>query len=551
MKINILAKWAKRSVQGVGFVGLALVGIATQNTDDFEIAKNLEIFSNVYREIHTYYVDELEPEKVMRSGLNAMLNSLDPYTTYISREEVEQFQSSITGKYGGVGATVAVIGDKPVVTEIYENSPAQKAGLLAGDMLMVANNKPLSGKTIQQVTQELRGTPKSSIVLEVKRGSEPTTRKLTIVRDEILVPNIPYAGVLNGNTAYIVLSTFSENAGRNVAKTLAELKQNNKIDNVILDLRGNTGGLLNEAVNVANVFLPKNQLVVQIKGRDIDQQQNFQTLNNPIDIQSNLVILIDNSSASASEIVAGAIQDLDRGVVVGERSYGKGLVQNTYNLSFGAKLKITTARYYIPSGRCIQATQYKDGKPVAIADSLRTTFKTKRGRKVYDGGGILPDIATTDETFKKLVQSLYSQRLIFDFATDYRLNNANVPTAKEFKLANKDFDNFMAFLNKRSYTYKTDTDKLLADLETKAKEEKYYDLIKSDLDVMRKTVEADKYKLLETYRAELLQLLQSEIVRRYYFERGALENGTVADLTLQKAVALFSNVGEFNKILVK
>ena len=551
MKINILAKWAKRSVQGVGFVGLALVGIATQNTDDFEIAKNLEIFSNVYREIHTYYVDELEPEKVMRSGLNAMLNSLDPYTTYISREEVEQFQSSITGKYGGVGATVAVIGDKPVVTEIYENSPAQKAGLLAGDMLMVANNKPLSGKTIQQVTQELRGTPKSSIVLEVKRGSEPTTRKLTIVRDEILVPNIPYAGVLNGNTAYIVLSTFSENAGRNVAKTLAELKQNNKIENVILDLRGNTGGLLNEAVNVANVFLPKNQLVVQIKGRDIDQQQNFQTLNNPIDIQSNLVVLIDNSSASASEIVAGAIQDLDRGVVVGERSYGKGLVQNTYNLSFGAKLKVTTARYYIPSGRCIQATQYKDGKPVAIADSLRTTFKTKRGRKVYDGGGILPDIATTDETFKKLVQSLYSQRLIFDFATDYRLNNANVPTAKEFKLANKDFDNFMAFLNKRSYTYKTDTDKLLTDLETKAKEEKYYDLIKSDLDVMRKTVEADKYKLLETYRTELLQLLQSEIVRRYYFERGALENGTVADLTLQKAVALFGNMGEFNKILAK
>lgn len=551
MKINILARWAKRSVQGVGFVGLALAGIATQNTDDFEIAKNLEIFSNVYREIHTYYVDELEPEKVMRSGLNAMLNSLDPYTTYISREEVEQFQSSITGKYGGVGATVAILNGKPVVTEIYENSPAQKAGLLAGDVLVLANNNVLAGKTIQQITQELRGTPKSNIAIEIKRGNEATNRKLTILRDEILVPNIPYAGMLNSNTAYIVLSAFSENAGRNIAKTLTDLKKEHKIENIVLDLRGNTGGLLNEAVNVANVFLPKNQLVVQIKGRDIDQQQNFQTLNQPIDAQSNLIVLIDNASASASEIVAGAIQDLDRGVVVGERSYGKGLVQNTYNLSFGAKLKVTTARYYIPSGRCIQATNYKDGKPVAIADSLRTTFKTKRGRKVYDGGGILPDIATTDETFKKLVQSLQSQQLIFDFVTNYRLANTNVATAKDFKLTQKDFDDFVAFLNKRSYTYKTDTDKLLADLETKAKEEKYYDLIKSDLDVMRKTVEADKYKLLETYRAELLQLLQSEIVRRYYFERGALENGTVADLTLQKAVALFGNMGEFNKILAK
>lgn len=546
-----IKKYSKNILKGCAIVGIAFLGIATQYTDEFEIAKNIEIFSNVYREVHTYYVDELETEKVMRTGINAMLNSLDPYTAYIAPDEVERFKSGLSGKYGGVGASVVIFDKKPVVTDVYEDSPAAKGGLKTGDILLIANGVSLDGKSVLDISKELRGAPNSDVVVEVRRAGEAKNIRLTLRREEITLPNVPLAKMLNAQTAYIHLSAFTENSGKNLTKELLRLRNNNKIENIILDLRNNGGGLLSESVNVANLFLAKNQLVVQLKSRDIDQQQNYSTLNNPFDTTAQLVVLINNRSASASEIVAGALQDLDRGVIIGERSFGKGLVQTTKELAYGAKLKVTTARYYIPSGRCIQSSAYKDGAPVAIADSLRTAFKTRIGRKVLDGGGVSPDISLANPEYQELLTSLNQQFLLFDFATTFQQKNATLPDGKDFKLADKTFDEFIAFIQQKGYTFQRETDKMLDELEKKAKEEGLLDEVKADIAKMRAALAAEKTALLQKYKNEIIQNLQSEIVRRYYFERGRLENSLTNDPAILQALNIFADKTAYKKMLGK
>lgn len=543
-------RYTRTAIKGTALIGFGFLGLATQYTDEFEIAKNLEIFSNIYREVHTYYVDELQSEKVMRTGINAMLGSLDPYTVYIPAEETEQFQSTISGKYGGVGASVQTIEGKIYITDVYENSPAQKAGIQIGDQLIAAAGQNLQNKQVKDLSLHLRGTPGTEVQVEVIRWGETAPKKLSIRREEILLPNVPQFTMLPNNTAYIALSTFSENAGKNVSNALQTLRGSQRVERIILDLRGNTGGLLNEAVNVANVFLPKNQLVVQIKGREIDNHQRFTTLNNPVDTSTQLIVLIDHRSASASEIVAGALQDLDRAVIVGERSFGKGLVQTTKELGHGAKLKITSSRYYIPSGRCIQANQYKDGKPVAVADSLRAKFKTRNGRTVLDGGGIAPDLNISNEQRSKLVESLQRGQHFFRFANDYRQRNSNAqPDAKKFRLTDSDFEQLRSQLKKYNFAFANESDKLIEDLEKKAKEEKLYDKLKSDIEDMRRALTAEKDAILNQHKSSLLFMLENDILRRYAGDKAAREHALAFDPTIQRALDLLQDKKAFEKLL--
>ena len=547
---NILPKAKKTlAIGAVSTIGFA--GLATTYADNFEIVKNLEIFSSIYKEVHSYYVDDIPTEKIMRSGINAMLRSLDPYTAYISPDEVERFRSTISGKYGGVGATLTMHNKKAIISEIYENSPAAKAGLQIGDILISANGESLQNKTILDISKNLRGNPSSNIQITVERPGQSKPINLTITRQIISVDNVPMAKMVDKNTAYVVLTNFTEHAAHNLTQALSTLRSENDIQNIILDLRGNPGGLLNEAVNVTNLFIPKNQLVVQLKGKELEQQQNYSTLNNPFDTNAKLVVLIDERSASASEIVAGAVQDLDRGVVMGARSFGKGLVQTTKDLSFDAKIKITTARYHIPSGRCIQSTAYENGKQVSIADSLRTPYKTKNGRTVLDGGAIMPDIVLGNTEYKTLLDSLRKDMLIFDFATAYKIKHNQIAPAQEFKLTDKDFEDFLIFLKNRNFNYHTETDALLADLEKKAKEDNYLDKIQPDLQAMQNALKEEKRQTLIKYKAQLLHQLQSAIVQRYYFDKGVLENNLAFDAAIQEAKELLKNEAAYKKVLQK
>lgn len=544
-------KWIYKIKNRLAIVLIAffgLMGISTE-LNDFEIAKNLEIFSNIYRELNTFYVDEVDPEHLMETGVNAMLNSLDPYTNYIPADEVAQFRSTITGKYGGVGASIIKGKEHIIISLPYENGPAHKAGLEVGDKLLEIDGDNVVGASMREISTKMRGKPNSEVNIKVARMGEDASMEFKLIREEIKVDNTPYYGMIEGDLAYIVLNSFSENAGENVANALTNLKNKNNVEGVILDLRGNTGGLLTEAVNVANVFLDKGSMVVQIKGRDKEAQQVFRTLNTPVDNEVPVCILIDRSSASASEIVAGAIQDLDRGVIIGQRSYGKGLVQNTRNLSFGAKVKLTTARYYIPSGRCIQALRYKNGKPEQIIDSLRTPYETMGGRLVYDGGGIKPDFFVDNQDFVKILSTLQKELYLFDFATEYQLAHPKIDEPGKFQLTDNDFKDFLKFLDKKGYSYKTDTEVLLEKLEKSADKEAYTTAIQQEVKDIKKVLSNSREGELIKQKERLLHLLQRYIVTSYYFEKGALEAGINSDLEIKEARRVLSNPAVYEKIL--
>ncbi len=548
---NKAINFARRGLNILGVVAFSIVGIATQNANDFEIAKNLELFSNVYKEVHTYYVDELDPEKVIRVGIDAMLKSLDPYTVFMTQEDAAQFQSSISGRYAGIGTSLITYKDQHIFSDVYENSPAQRAGLKIADVLVSVNNQPVKGKAIKDITTIVRGAPNTDVTLEINRNGDPKPLKIIIKRQEITTPNVPCAKNISNNTAYIVLSTFSDNAGRNVANALKTLRQNQKVDNIILDLRGNSGGLLHEAVNVANVFIPKNQLVVYTKGRTLDNTERYFTLNQPVDTVSQLFVLIDHASASAAEIVAGALQDADRAIILGDRSFGKGLVQNTRELSYGAKLKLTTSRYHIPSGRCIQSAAYKNGQPTQIADSLRVKFKTQAGRTVLDGGGISPDIYTATADYRRLSEALAAQLMIFNFVSEYTKRNNTPPSQTNFSLSDAEFDKFINFVQEKGFIFNAETDKLLLELEEKAKAESLEPLLREDIKQLKTLLANKNAELFKTYRRELTYLIQREIYRRYYFERGALETSAKSDPTIMKALEIAQNPSTYKSYLSK
>jgi carboxyl-terminal processing protease len=459
---------------------VALVPLAfTTSPSYFEITKNLDIFTTLYKELNTYYVDTLNPEKLMHAGINEMLGSLDPYTDYIPEEDMDDYRQQTTGRYGGIGAVIGTRGDWVTVTEPYEGFPADKAGLRSGDKIVEVDGKSAKSYRTDQVSAMLKGKPGTEVNLKIKRlqadGSEADLA-VKMIREEIRIRNVPYYGMVDDKIGYIHLSSFTERAGAEVKNALQDLEAKHKLKGVVLDLRGNPGGLLNEAINVANVFVGKNIDVVFTKGKTDDWNKNFPSLNDPVDLKMPVVVLADGGSASAAEIVSGSLQDLDRAVVIGQKTFGKGLVQSTRSLPFNAKLKVTTAKYYIPSGRCIQAINYaernEDGSVKRIPDSLKVAFKTKNGRTVYDGGGIDPDIAVEPEKLANITISLITKSLISDYANEYRAKHEKIGDAKTFDLGDAGYAEFVAWVGKKEYDYTTRSEKILDDLKTVAEKRK-------------------------------------------------------------------------------
>ncbi|TAE90170.1 MAG: S41 family peptidase, partial [Bacteroidetes bacterium] len=404
-------------------IALGLFGLFSFNnasTNYFEISKNLDIFATLFREVNTYYVDDVDAGKLMKKAIDEMLESLDPYTNYISEAEAEDFRFQMTGQYGGIGSLVGTKGDYIVITDPYEGYPAQKSDLRAGDVLLEIEGKSTKGKSTSDISKLLKGQPGTQVKLLIKREGEGELLKV-VTREEIQLKNVPYYGMVSDNTGYIRLASFTQNAGKEVHDAMVELKKNAALKHVILDVRGNPGGLLHESINIVNVFIPTGQEVVSTKGKVQEWDKSYKSLNQPVDVEIPLVVLTNRGSASASEIVSGSIQDLDRGVVIGQKTFGKGLVQSTRPLTYNSQLKVTTAKYYTPSGRCIQALDYShrnpDGSVGNVPDSLKKVFKTKGGRKVLDGGGVDPDIATKQNNYSKITESLLTNYLIFDYAT--------------------------------------------------------------------------------------------------------------------------------------
>lgn len=543
---------SKRRVIVTTLVIFGLGFTAFKSADEyFEISKNIDIYTTLYKEVNTYYVDEVEPSKLMRKGIDAMLNSLDPYTNYISESEIEDYRFQITGQYGGIGSSIVKKGDYIAISEPYEGFPAQKNDLRAGDLLIEADGKSLKGLGVSGVSKFLKGQPETEVKLLIERDGKRMTK--TIKREEVTIKNVPYYGMVNKNTGYIVLTEFRSDAGRDVANALKELKKNPDMTSVILDLRGNPGGLLHEAVNIVNVFVDRNQLVVSTKGKVTELNRDYKTINQPIDTEIPLVVLTNKGSASASEIVSGTIQDLDRGVVLGQRTYGKGLVQSTRMLSYGTQLKITTQKYYTPSGRCIQALDYSnrhdDGSVPTVPDSLRKEFKTKGGRRVLDGAGIDPDIATEAPDFSKITESLIGKLLIFDFANKYRNTHESIAAANEFSLTEQDWKNFVTFLQDKDYGYQTETERALDLLKKKAEKEEYFTGISEEYELLRKELSHDKKADLEKNKAEIMKVLEKEIAKRYYFQRAEFEVAFDDDKDITEAIEVLSNMTKYNEVL--
>jgi carboxyl-terminal processing protease len=546
---NMLSK-VKRYKLVIAFAFLGLISFKATDTY-FEISKNMDLFSSVFKEINTYYVDEIDAGKLTKKAIDEMLNTLDPYTNYISEAEAEDFRFQMTGQYGGVGAQIGTKGDYVVITDPYEGYPAQKEGLLPGDIIVEIEGKSSKGKSTSEVSKLLKGQAGTKVNITIKRNDVEI--KKSILREEIKVKNVPYYGMINSETGIIKLTGFTNDAGKEVRDALLELKKNNSLKNVILDVRGNPGGLLHEAVNIVNIFIPQGQEVVFTKGKVKEWEKSYRTLNPSTDENIPLVVLTNRGSASASEIVSGSIQDLDRGIVIGQKTFGKGLVQSTRPLNYNAQIKITTAKYYTPSGRCIQALDYshrnEDGSVGSVADSLKKAFKTKIGRKVFDGGGVDPDIKVEQKPLSKIAESLIYKQLIFDFATQFRNKNSSIGDAKSFKLKESDFADFKAFIANKDYAYNTATETALLEVKKKAEEEKYFDAIKSQLEAMKQSVNHDKAADIEKNKEEIIELLEEEIVRRYFYQKGRIEAGFDNDQDVQEALKVFADKQRYNQIL--
>lgn len=547
-----MTKQARIFLMG-SITGVAIMALVSFD-NYFEISKNLEIYSAIMKELNIYYVDEIKPGDLTKTGVDAMLESLDPYTVYIPESMVEDHRMSTTGQYGGIGAVVRKKGDYVVITEPYENSPAQKAGLQAGDLIVEVAGQSTKGKSTDDVVKFLRGAPNTSVQMKVKREGVANEVVIDLTREEIKIPNVPYYGMVDNEIGYIKLKGFTNNAGGDVNAALTDLKQKNAgMKGVILDLRGNPGGLLREAINVVNVFVDKNQTVVSTKGKVSEWNKTYKTINAATDQNVPLAVLVDRGSASASEIVSGTIQDLDRGVIIGQRSFGKGLVQTTRPLIYNAQLKLTTSKYYIPSGRCIQALDYShrnaDGSVGSIPDSLRSKFKTKSGRFVYDGGGIYPDVSIKPRKYSHILQSLVINNLIFDYATIYKSKHPEIASARDFVLTEADYTDFIIFLQDKSYEYKTESEKLLDEFKKIAEKEHYYNDLQLEFDALVTKKKATKSNDLQKFKPEILEFITEEIVSRYYYQKGRIESSFANDAELKEAVAILKDNNRYKTIL--
>jgi len=534
-------------------LGIASVFAFNFSQDYFEVSKNLDVFNTLYRELNIAYVDETKPGLLMKTGIEAMLASLDPYTNYYTENDIEDYRFMTTGEYGGIGALIQDVNNKITVTEPYENFAAFKAGLRAGDEITEVNGINVTGKKTQDITNMLKGQAGTPIKLKVIRLGKNTPSEINLNREEIKVKAVPYFNMLNQEVGYIKLTSFTDNCSGEVKDALLKLKELN-CKSLILDLRGNPGGLLNEAVNIVNLFVDKNNEVVSTKGKVKDWNKQYFSLYAPVDTQIPLVVLVDNNSASASEIVSGALQDFDRAVIVGQRSFGKGLVQQTRDLTYNTKLKVTVAKYYIPSGRCIQALDYthkdEDGRVEKVPDSLITAFKTKNGRIIYDGAGVLPDYKTEEIKYSNILATLISKNHIFSFVNYYLMKNPQYKTtAADVSLSDTDYNEFMSYLKGKDYNYKTQSDFALEDLKLDASTEKYYESIKVEYEALLSKLNANKKDDLIRSKTEIKQFIEEELASRFEFQKGRIETSLKNDFDVSEAKKLLADKQKITSIL--
>lgn len=542
---------------GAGIAASLSLFLQARKADShFELSKNMEVFANIFKELNTYYVDPIEPGKLTKVGIEAMLDDLDPYTNYITEADIEDYEFMTTGKYGGIGASLRKRDNEILIGDIYENSPAQKAGLHPGDRIISIDGKSAEGKSIDDISLMLKGSSGTQLTIRVKDVFTNTEIDRLVTRGEIEVSSVPYAGLVGASKdiGFVKLTQFTQGCSKQIRAALDSLKLSKPdMKGVVLDLRGNPGGLLDEAVEICNLFLDRGQLIVSTKGKDREWDKNFNTESAPWDTQIPLTVLINHSSASASEIVAGTVQDLDRGIVIGARSYGKGLVQTTRPVGFNARLKLTTAKYYTPSGRCIQAIDYShrnaQGVASKIADSLIGTFKTKNGRKVMSGGGVMPDVLNEDEKLSTFATTLYTRNYFFDYATQYAKAHKSIDPAGTFSLSAAEFNDFTTWLSNKDYAYKTSTEVMLDSFISASKQDKLYEATKTEITALKTKISHDKKQDLLKNKSEVVRILENEIVSRYYYQKGRIQQSLKTDTDLEKAIDLITKPAQAQAML--
>ncbi len=515
----------------------------------FEISKNLEIFNNVFKELNTYYVDDTEPGNLMEKAIDSMLKELDPYTQYIPESEIEDFRFQTTGQYGGIGSLIRKINEYVVIAEPYKDFPADKAGLKIGDKIVKIDDVLMKNKTVGDVSKLLKGEPGKKVNVQVQRLNHEELLNLEITREKIKISSVPYSGMID-KYGYIKLSKFTRNCSNEVRSALLDLEAKNNLEGLILDLRGNPGGLLNEAIKLCNIFIEKNTMIVETKGRNSDWNKVYKTKSNAYNTELPIIVLVDEGSASASEIVAGTIQDLDRGIVVGHKTFGKGLVQQTKKLNYNSQLKLTVAKYYTPSGRCIQAINYSNDNKV-LPDSLRTEFKTKNGRSVFDGGGIDPDIKIDLDSIPKIIFSLMQKQLIFEFGNHYYSTHTKIDKPIDFNISDNVYEDFIEFINKEKFDFETSSEKKIDDLNEILNFEGYKEALhKSGLiTLLKEEIEKLKQRDIKKYKEEISKLILSDLVVRYYYNKGRIEAMLKLDKTVEAAIQTLDGKENYNKIL--
>jgi len=532
-------------IAGTMIIVLTLGLYAFNESHNFKLAKNIEIFTNVIRELNLYYVDQIKPDKLIKSGVDAMLKTLDPYTVYIPESKIADFKFITTGQYGGIGSLIRKSGDYAVISVVYKDFPADKAGLKPGDKIMAIDGKSIKSLPLDKVSKRLKGIPNTEVSLSVMRPGRDKPMKKKLIRKKISIPSVPYFGMVNDKTGYIRLSSFTSGAYNEVKSALIDLKNNYHMQSVILDLRGNPGGLLVQAVQIVNLFVDKGQAIVSTKGKIEDFDNTYKAPLQPFDTKIPLAVLVNSGSASASEIVSGAIQDLDRGVIIGQRTYGKGLVQTTRPVGYGSQIKVTAAKYYIPSGRCIQALDYShrnpDGSVGHVPDSLISSFKTSNGRTVYDGGGIDPDILHINPgTLSPITVNLYLRFYVFDYATKFAQEHKSIPSPDKFIITDDILKSFHAYLKERNFNYDTGSENELENLIETAKREKYYSRARKEFEALRKSLSHDIDTDFYQHKDEISDLLKQEIAGRYYYQAGKIQCLLDKDSTILKAEKILS-----------
>ena len=524
---------------------------------DFKTAKNMDIFNSIYKNLDLMYVDTLDAEEVVGNGIKAMLGSLDPYTTYYPEEKVNELKNMLTGKYAGVGAVVRYNFQlqRVCISEPYENMPAAEVGLKKGDIILSIDNEDMTNKDVAYVSDHLRGDPGTSFILKVKRPSTGKTLKVKVTRRTIQMPFLPYYGMLEGGFGYINFNSFTDNCAKDVRRAFIDLKKQGA-KGLVFDLRNNGGGSVSEAVSIINMFLPKGKTVLKMQGKLQRSNKEYKTSVEPVDSVMPMVVLVNGNSASASEIMSGSLQDYDRAIILGTRTYGKGLVQTTMDLPYNGQMKLTTAKYYIPSGRCVQALNYKHAKGgyvEHVPDSLTKVFYTANGREVRDGGGVKPDVEVKPDSLPNIAFYLAGARdsneVMLNYEVDYIAKHPTIAPAKDFALTDADYDEFKARVLKADFKYDRETEKYLKDLEKLAKFEGYYDDAKPEFEALKKKLSHNVAKDLDYNKEYIKQLLENEIVAAYYFQAGAIQNSLRYDKQIKEAVKLLNSPEEYSKIL--